>query len=156
MSEQQKHEYINDYLYFVVRPAPDRGIIAWVYCSGVNVSRFFALTRGRHGLSSNPAIRGLQLLKHNVSRLAISQGARPRLMRGKDCSGIAPTQETWYSEILLIEDVPASLPADIIDLCSIDLLEKIILSCCPEMKHPGSPLAPVELQNFIATLLPKS
>ncbi len=156
MTGQQNYEYINDYLYFVVRPAPDRGINAWVYCSGVNVSRFFALTQGRHGLSSNPAIRGLQLLKHNVSRLAISRGAPPRLMRGKDCSGIAPTQETWYSEILLIEDMPDSLAPDIIKLCSIDLLEKIILSCWPAMKHPGSPLAPAELQDFIVSLLPAS
>ncbi|MBI5847337.1 MAG: hypothetical protein HZB31_05205 [Nitrospirae bacterium] len=152
----KKYEYINDYLYFVVRQAPERGSNAWVYCSGVNITRFSTLTRGRHGLSSNPVIRGLQLLKHNVSRLAISHGARPRLIRGRDCSGIAPTQEAWYSEILLVEDAPASLPAGIIALCTEDLFEKIIVSCCPEMKHPGRPLAPEELQTFIAGLSPRA
>jgi len=145
MTEAQEYRYINDYLYFVVRPAPERGPDAWV-------TRFSALTRGRHGLSSNPVIRGLQLLKHNVSRLALSQGARPKLIRGKDCSGIAPTQEAWYSEILLIEGAPPALPAAVIDLCTLDIFEKIIVHCCPEMKHPGKALSSDELQIFITGL----
>ncbi len=149
MISPQAFEYINDYFYFVVRPTPERGANAWVYCSGANITRFSALTRGRHGLSSNPVIRGMQLIKHNVSRLALSQGAQPKLIRGKDCAGMAPTQEAWYSEILLIEDAPHSLPPDIIGLCSLDIFEKIIVHCCPEMKHPGKALSAVELQSFI-------
>lgn len=152
MTGFRKYEYVNEYLYFVVRPAPARGSDAWVYCSGVNIARFSALTRGRHGLSSNPVIRGLQLLKHSISRLALSRGAEPRLIRGTECSGIAPTQEIWYTEILLIEDTPASLPAEIIDFCREDMIERIVVNCCPEMQRPGRILAPEELQNLLAGL----
>lgn len=156
MTAGQKYEYLNDYVYFVVRRAPERGADAWVYCSGVNVTRFSALTRGRHGLSSNPVIRGLQLLKHAVSRLAMAEGARPRLVRGRECSGIAPTPEAWYSEILLIEGAPVTLPADIIELCAAELFEKIIALFSPAMEHPGRPLEPAELQNIIAGLTPRA
>lgn len=152
MTGPQAYAYINDYLYFVVRPASERAAGAWVYCSGINVTRFSTLTRGRHGLSSNPVIRGLQLLKHSVSRLAISRGARPKLIRGKDCAGLAPTAETWYSEILLIEDAPASLPADIIAFCREDIIERIVVAFFPEMNKPNSSLTPEELQDVIAGL----
>jgi len=152
MTGPQGFEYRNDYLFFVVRPAPERETNAWIYCSGVNVTRFSTLTRGRHGLSSNPVIRGLQLVKHSVSRLAISRGARPRLIRGRDCAGIAPTPETWYSEILLIEDTPASLPVGIIVFCQEDLIERIVANCCPEMKKPDRALSSDELQIFITGL----
>lgn len=156
MTDHRKYEYINDYLYFVVRRSPNRGTDAWVYCSGINVTRFSKLTQGRHGLSSNPMIRGLQLLKHSISRLAIARGARPKLIRDKDCAGITPTPEVWYSEILLIEDVPVSLPADIIEHCIAELFEKILAACCPAIEHPGRPLAAEELQDFIAGLSPRT
>lgn len=152
MTGPEEFAFRNDYLYFVVRPAPERGTEAWIYCSGVNVTRFSTLTRGLHGLSSNPVIRGLQLLKHSVSRLAISRGARPRLIRGRDCAGMAPTPETWYSEILLIENAPPSLPDEIITFCQKDLIERIIMNCCPGIKQPDRALSSEELQIFITSL----
>ena len=47
------HEYINDFLYFVLRSDEKRGPNTLLYCSGVNVSRFSPITKGRHGIGSN-------------------------------------------------------------------------------------------------------
>jgi hypothetical protein len=56
------YDYINGFMYFVIRPDKSRGDGTFIYCSGVNLFRFLLITKGRHGLGSNPAMRGLQLV----------------------------------------------------------------------------------------------
>ncbi|MGC2062568.1 MAG: hypothetical protein WA610_06285 [Thermodesulfovibrionales bacterium] len=147
-----RREYINDFLYFVVRPDESRGSGTLIYCSGVNLDRFTPLTKGRHGLSSNPVIRGLQIVRQGVSSLVLSKGGTPRIIRGKDCAGIAPTEDTWYSELLLIENASESLPADLIDFCVRSLFAKIFISSTTELQLPDKLPGPVELQQHIDAL----
>lgn len=149
MNTQKTYAYINDFLFFVVRPDENRVKEALLCCSGVNIELFSPLTKGRHGLSSNPAIRGLQIIKHGISALALSKGATPKTIRGNDCAGIAPTKDTWYTELLLIENAPESFPDEIIKYGVISLLESVFKACRLELHLPDKLLEPDELQEFI-------
>jgi hypothetical protein len=142
-------EYINDFLFVVMRRAENRDRGAWTCCSGVNIDRFAPLTKGRHGLSSNPAIRGLQIVKLEIKSLALSKGASPKTIRGNDCAGIAPTRDTWYTEILLIEDAAESLPDEIMNYSVMRLLESIFKACMLELQLPESLPRPDELQELL-------
>lgn len=146
-------EYINDFLYFVVREAADRGLDAVVYCSGMNITRFTPITKGQHGLSSNPVIRGLQRINHGVRELALSRGGALKSIRGRDCAGIAPTPETWYTEMLLIEKSHEILPGEIISYSVASFIEKIKgISMVQDFQMPHELPDPGELQVFLESL----
>lgn len=155
--QKKSYEYINDFLYFVIRPdGKDRGNNAFLYCSGVNISRFLPITKGRHRLGQNPAEKGLQSVNLGVRSLALSRRATPRTIRGNDCAGIAPVKnDLWYSDLLLIENAPESLPDEIINYAVVNLLKKIFLACMVEEKMPDDLLNPGELQTFIEAMCSK-
>ncbi|MCL4457498.1 MAG: hypothetical protein M1406_08905 [Nitrospirae bacterium] len=155
--QEKSHTYINDFLYFVIKPAGgDRGGNSLLYCSGVNLQRFLPITKGRHRLGLNPAAKGLQSVNLRVRSLALSGGATPRTIHGNDCSGIAPAKDDlWYSELFLIENAPESLPDEIIAYAVVKLLKNIFLACMLEEKLPDKLLAPDELQAFIEEMCVK-
>lgn len=147
------YEYVNEYMYFVLRPDEKMGKGVWRYCSGANLFRFLPLTKKRHGLDSNPAMRGLQLVNINVRALALANGTRVTPLRGNDCSGIAPTNEGWYSELILLENAPDTFPAEIVRHGVVNLLKKIMKACCLDAAVlPDRLLEPDELQVFIDEL----
>ncbi|MGE5239707.1 MAG: hypothetical protein ACM3ON_12995 [Chloroflexota bacterium] len=149
----QPLEYINDFLFFAVKPdeAPEAG--RFVFCSGVSLSRFLPLTKGRHGLASNPALRGLQLVNLDVRALALSRGAVPKSVRENVCSGMAPPEEDWYVESLLIEGAPGSFREELTRFAVIGLLKKITGACMlPDINIPEPFPEPAELQVLIEDL----
>lgn len=142
------HEYINDFLYFVVKRAAGPG--AFVLCSGVNLFRFLPLTKGRHGLGSNPALRGLQLVNHGVRDLALSKGATTRTFTGADCAGIAPTPESWYTQRLLIENAPEGFADEVVSYGVVNIVKKILNACMlTDARPPDRLRPPEELQALI-------
>ena len=143
--------YINDFLYFVTRPDTHKGKDVLIYCSGVNVSRFTPITRGRHGIGSSPVVRGLQLVNLGVRDLALSRGATPRALRENECEGIVPTKDTWYTERLLIENAQESFPDEMLDYCVHNLLKKIFKASMREVQLAETLLRADELQLFIET-----
>ena len=143
------HSYINDFLYFVVRHDDNRSRGALICCSGVNLERFALLTKGRHGLGPSPAMRGLQIVRLGVNALAISKGATPKTLRGNDCAGIAPTKDSWYTELLLIENAPETFPDEIIRYSVARLIESIFMACRLELHLPDKLPEPDELQEII-------
>lgn len=155
--QKKSYEYINDFLYFVIKPdGKGRGNNAFFYCSGVNISRFLPITKGRHRLGQNPAEKGLQSVNLGVRSLALSHRATPRTIRGNDCAGIAPAKnDLWYSDLLLIENAPESLPDEIINYAVVNLLKKIFLACMMEEKMPDNLLNPDELQTFLEAMCSK-
>jgi hypothetical protein len=155
MDAQGSYEYINDFLYFVLRPDKSGAKGVLVYCSGVNTFRFHPITSGRHGIGSNPAMRGLQLVNLGVRDLALSKGATPRRIRANDCAGIAPTRDDWYTEILLIENAPASFPDEMIGYGVINLLKKIFKAALLEFKPPDHLPEPDKLQELLEGLCRK-
>jgi hypothetical protein len=100
-------------------------------------------------------MRGLQLVNHRVRALALSKGATPKAVHGGDCAGIVPPKDGWYKYPLLIENVPESLPDEIITYCVINLLRKIFNALLLEEKIPDRLLKPDELQVYIEGLCAK-
>jgi hypothetical protein len=155
MNAQKSYEYINDFLFFVLKPDNSRGRDTYLYCSGINIDRFLPITRGRHRPMSNPAIRGLQLVNLGVRALALANGATPKALKGNECAGITPSKDSWSAERLLIENVPATLPDTIIRYCVINLLKKIDKAIMLGATLPDELLEPDELQEFIEAMCRK-
>lgn len=153
MIERAVAEYINDYLYFVVRADKERGDKSYLYCSGVNSSRFRPLTEKRHGIGSNPAVRGLQLVNHEVRAFALARGAKPNASKSGDCSEIvSPTQDVWVTERMFIENAPPSFPPELINFCVMNLIRKIIRAGMIQAKAPDALITPGDLQKYLDSL----
>ncbi len=145
--------YRNDFLYFVIKPDQGSGRETFLYCSGVNLEAFLPMTRGRHGLGSNPALRGLQLTNLDVRALILSRGATPKTARGKLCEGMTPATGGWYTEQLLIENATEFLSEEIMNLCVLALVRKILDAC--RIQDAGLPVRlpdPGELQSLLESL----
>ncbi|MBZ0158013.1 MAG: hypothetical protein K8I29_17590 [Alphaproteobacteria bacterium] len=147
-------EYINDFLFFVVKPDQSREKGVYTYCSGANLYRFLPITKGRHGLASNSALRGLQLVNLGIRNMAREKGITIKPLRG-NCAGIAAGGDGWYSELLLIENAPESFPEEIITYGAITLLKKILKACMLQDPVPDTLPGPEELQRFIEGLCDK-
>jgi hypothetical protein len=155
MTTRKSHEYINDFLYFVVRPDKGRGAGAYIYCSGFNFERFLPITKGRHRACANPVRRGLQFANLGIISIALSKGASAKTIKGEHCAGIAPVKDNWVRDVMLIENAPESLPEEIIDYGVRTLLQKMKNSLQLEDELPDKLLAPDELQNFLESLCDK-
>lgn len=151
---EESHSYINDFLFFVIKPDQSRGDGSYIYCSGADLFRFLPITKGRHGQASNPAMRGLQLVNMGVRDLALSKGVTIKPAK-EGCAGIALTSGGWYSERLLIENAPASFPGEVIRYGVINLVKKIVKACTLPDVAPDTMLQPNELQVFIESLCSK-
>lgn len=149
----KQSEFFTDYFYFVVQHEKKDGKDVLHYCSGVNITRFLPMLRGRLGLGSNPMISGLQLVKYDLCTLAISKGATPREnLRTSECAGMAPTRETWYTEPLVIENAANLSPDDAIKFCVNSLMKRIVATSLSGHKVPDSVLAPRDLQGHLELL----
>ncbi len=151
MKTANRLEYINDALYFVVIPEGKR----LIYCSGVNFKRFLPITKGRHKAMSNPVIRGLQIVNHEIRSMAIEAGATPETIILTACKGIAPTDDSWNTESLLIENAPEGFGEKIITHAVINLLKKIDKAIMLDTTMPEHLLPPGELETFIEKLCRK-
>ncbi len=145
-------EYINDFLYSVIKPDETRGDSTFLFCSGVNISRFIPLTSGKHGQASNPAFRGLQLTNHEVTALARNNGADVKILKAGDCSGLSPTSQAWSTESLLLQNISESFAGQLVIFSVTTLLKKIMSVCLPDIEPPKEFLPPKELQSFIESL----
>ena len=152
--EGKSYEYINDFLFFVIKPDQGMGDGSYVYCSGADLFSFLPITKGRHGLDSNPAMRGLQQVNIDVREMALSRETTIKPVSG-DCAGIAHTSGGWYSERLLIENAPASFPEEVISYGVINLVKKIVKASTLPDVAPDTMLQPNELQVFLESLCSK-
>jgi len=154
MNESKSYEYINDFLFFMLKPVSNGGG-TYLYCSGINIDRFLPITKGRHRPMSNPAIRGLQLVNLGIRALALEHGATPRTLRGNECAAMIPPKDSWSAEHLLISNVSDSLPDLIISYSVINLLKKIDKAIILGATLPDKLLTPDELQLFIEAMCAK-
>ncbi len=152
MKTQLSREYLNDFLYFVIKPDENGANGDLICCSGVNVVRFTPITKGRHNPMSNPAIRGLQLIQYDIMALAIEHGTNAKPIHGYKCKGLPPTEEIWSTECLLIKNAPPSLPDRILNHSVVELLRKIDRASMRGATLPDKLLSPDELQVFIESM----
>ncbi len=152
MKSHLSREYINDFLYFVIKP-DENGTDGDLICfSGVNIARFTPITKGRHNPMSNPAVRGLQLIQYDIMALALEEGTTSKVIRGHKSKGLPPTEELWSAECLLIKNAPSTLPDKILNHAVVELLRKIDLASTREATMPDKLLSPKELQGFLESM----
>lgn len=146
-------EYKNDYLYIVIREMPEQGPKAYAYCCGINISRFDPLCWGKAGICSNPAFKGLQLLRADVSAFALKKGARTKNAVHIPCGPMTPRGDGWYREsTLLIEDVSPKVIQEILDFSVSDLVKTVLAVCAPDAKLPARLPNPPEMQKYLEAL----
>ena len=155
MNMQKSFEYINEFLYLVVRPDESRGKGALLYCSGVNVTRFMPITKGRHGMGPSPCARTMQLTNLGVRDLAMAKGATARAIRGNHCAGIAPNMETWFTQPFLVENASDTFPEEMRDYFVMTFLKKLSLYIRLDFQIPESVPDAEGLQVYLEGLCKK-
>jgi len=145
------YEYKNDFLYIVIRQAPEQGSDAWLYCCGINTTRFDPLCWGKAGICSNPAFKGLQQMRADVSGFALQTDFSTRSAEGFDCSPITPRGDGWYREnMLIIGASPKNIQATL-EFSVTDLVKIVMYVCAPEAKMPDRLPNPPALQKWLET-----
>jgi len=150
----ESFEYRNDYFYIVIRQSPEFGSGAFIYCCGISMARFDPICWGKAGICSNPAFKGLQQLRADVSSLALGLGATSRSAESFPCSAITPpVGDGWYREApLLIERASPASIRKILAFSARDLVNTVLTVCSPGAKVPEKlPSAP-QMQKFLDTL----
>lgn len=155
MSSQtiRSFEYKNDFLYIVIRQSPEHGTKAYAYCCGINISRFDPVCWRKAGICSNPAFKGLQLLRAGVSAFALKKGIRTRSGANVPCGPMTPRGDGWYREsTLLIEDASPKMIRNILAFSVMDLVKTVLSVCAPEAKLPETLPSPPALQRYLESM----
>lgn len=146
-------EYKNDFFYIVIREAPEHGPESYIYCSAINISKFDPLCWGKAGICSNPAFKGLQLLRADVSGFALKRGIVTKNGEPLQCDPIEVHGDGWYREnALLIENASFEDVRGILEFSVNDLIQTILIVCFPDLKVPAGYLSPEEMQDFLESL----
>jgi hypothetical protein len=148
------YEYKNEYFYIVARQSPELGANAYVYCCGINMPRFDPICWGKAGICSNPAFKGLQQLRADISSLVISMGKKTASAVNFPCGSITPPVGTgWYRETpLLIEGATSAEIRKVLDYSVLDLVKTILTVCAPGETAPTKLKTPSAMQKYLDTL----
>ena len=151
-------EYKNDYLYIIIRQAPEHGPKAYVYCCGINMPRFDPICWGKAGICSNPAFKGLQLLRADVSAFGLKLGIQTKNAEQIPCGPLSPKTGTgWYREnALLIVDASPKAVQKILEFSVRDLVQTVLSVCAPDEKLPAVLPNPPKMQKYLESLSVKN
>ncbi len=146
-------EYKNAFLYVVIREEPKLGPDTYLFCCGINLSRFCRLSWRKGGICSNPAVRGIQLLRTHVSAFAAKQGMIARSVKDDDSTPITPHGEGWYHEhpLRLVRTRP-KLIRELLEYSVMDLVKTVLVVCVPDVKVPKSFPDAVAMQKFLESV----
>ena len=145
-------EYKNAFLYVVIREEPGPGD-RFLYCCGINLSRFCRLSWKKAGICSNPAVRGIQLLRTHVSRFAAKQGMIVTRAQNADSAPITPHGEGWYHErpIRLGRAKPGQI-RELLEFSVMDLVRTVLVVCVPDARIPTAFPDAVAMQKYLESL----
>jgi len=142
-------EYINKFMYFIVSDAEG----GWLYCSGVSMSQFLPITKGRHGLASNPAMRGLQLGDLHLRRQMHEMGAKTDNIKGNPCDRIVPKDGDWYRQLLSVENASKELVREVIAEAPEQLVANVFHACLVrDFELAKGPVSAEEMEAFLSTV----
>ena len=145
-------EYKNDYLYIVIRQMPELGPQTYLYCCGINTTRFDPICWGKAGICSNPAFKGLQQMRADVSGFALKNNFLTRTYEGNDCGSITPRGDGWYRENMLIMKASPRIIQEALEFSVIDLVKTVLSVCAPEAKMPEKLPNPPAMQAWLDSL----
>lgn len=142
-------EYINDFMYFVIRPVD---VNRHIYCSGVNITKFSPITKGRHRLGQNPVVKGLQTLNNDIRALIINSKATPETVKNLFCQQIKPLKDDlWYTESFLIHNYTSELGEKIKHFAPFELLRKMFRAMLMNEELPEKDSSE-DLQSYLYNL----
>ncbi|KWT75021.1 hypothetical protein [Candidatus Magnetominusculus xianensis] len=142
-------EYINDFMYFIVR---QEGSAAYIYCSGVNITRFTPLTAGKHRLGQNIVMKGLQSSNIELRSYILLRGWQPRTLRGGSCHDeqVRSSDDLWNAETLMIENTSDDFSAeDVVNYSVKNFLRIVLPQCLPPGEIPEALLNAEGLQTWL-------
>ncbi|HXY54281.1 MAG TPA: hypothetical protein VEM40_06395 [Nitrospirota bacterium] len=149
----RSYEYKNDFLYIIIRQTPEQGPNAYLYCCGINISRFDPICWGKAGICSNPAFKGLQLLRADVSAFAKKIGVQVKNAENVPCGPMSPHGDGWYREnALMIDEASPRAIEQILEFSVKDLIQTVMTVCAPEAKLPDKLPNPPAMQKFLESL----
>ncbi len=143
------YEYKNDYLYIVIRQTPELGPQTYLYCCGINTTRFDPICWGKAGICSNPAFKGLQQMRSDVSGFALKNNFQTKSYEGNDCGSITPQGDGWYRENMIIMKASPRNIQEALEFSVIDLVKTVLYVCAPEAKMPDKLPNPPALQVWL-------
>ncbi len=147
------YEYKNDFLYIVIRQVPEEGPSSYVFCCGINISRFDPLCWGKAGICSNPAFKGLQLLRADVSGYCLKAGVQPKNAGHIACGPMTPRGDGWYREdALLIEKATPKAVKNILEFSVKDLVKTVLAVCAPDARFPAKLPNPPAMQKWLESM----
>jgi hypothetical protein len=146
-------EYKNAFLYIVIREEPRLGPDSYLYCCGINLSRFCRLSWRKAGICSNAAVRGIQLLRTHVSAFAAKQGMIATKAEGIDSAPITPHGEGWYHEDpLRLERAAPGKIRELFEFSVMDLVKTVLVVCVPDARLPAAFPDSAAMQKFLESL----
>jgi len=146
-------EYKNAFLYVVIREEPRLGPDSYLYCCGINLSRFCRLSWKKAGICSNPAVRGIQLLRTHVSAFAAKQGMIAAREEGIASAPITPHGEGWYHEHpLRLERAAPEKIRKLLEFSVMDLVRTVLVVCVPDERIPAAFPDAVAMQKYLESL----
>ncbi len=149
MQRVSSYEYKNDFLYIIIRQAPELGPKTYLFCSGINTTRFDPLCWGKAGICSNPAFKGLQQMRADVSGFALTNGYATKPAAGIDCQSLSPPGDGWYRECMLITGASPANARTVLEFSVSDLVKTVLSVCAPLAKLPARLPNPPALQKWL-------
>ncbi len=146
-------EYKNAFLYVVIREEPSLGPESYLYYFGINLSRFCRLAWRKGGICSNPAVRGIQLLRGHVSAFATTQGMIVKKAEGFDPVAVAPPGHGWYhQDPLRLGKAPVAKVRKLLAFSVMDLVKTVLAVCVPDETIPASFRSSAAMQKYLESL----
>jgi hypothetical protein len=137
----------------VIREEPGLDPDSYLYCCGINLSRFCRLAWRKAGICSNPAVRGIQLLRTHVSAFAAKQGMIVKKAKGIDTAPITPHGEGWYHEnpLRLKKTTPKKI-RELLEFSVMDLVRTVLVVCVPDAQIPTAFPDEAAMQKYLESL----
>ena len=146
-------EYKNEYLFIVISQVPEAGPRSFLFCCGINLARFEPLCWRKAGICSNPAFKGLQLLRAAVAKYAAGKRVQPKAAGNLSCGPLTPRGDGWYRETaMLLEGATPKAVQDILAFSVLHLVRTVLYVCRPDVKMPGKLPTPPAMQTWLDSL----
>lgn len=146
-------EYRNAFLYIVIREEPGASPGSYLFYCGINTRWFCRLAWKKAGICSNPAVRGIQLLRTHVSRFAAEHGMIAEKAEGIDLVAAAPRGDGWWNEDpLRIEGATPERIRELLEFSVMDLVKTVLVVCVPDAQVPAAFLDEAAMQKFLESL----
>lgn len=151
--QARSFEYKNAFLYVVIHEEPGKDTGSYIYCCGINLSRFCRLSWKKSGICSNPAVRGIQLLRTHVSAFAAARGMTVTKAKNLETAPITPHGDGWYHEHpLRLGHAAPELIQELLEFSVMDLVKTVLVVCVPDEKIPAAFPDAAAMQKYLESL----